>query len=66
MEIECHNCQKKFEAHQDERGECPYCGTRYDWVWEGEIWSADEHCFAVFDSESEDVKKHFLIVRDWI
>lgn len=66
VDIECHGCQKEFEAEWDVRGKCPYCANKYDWVWEGGLWSEEETCIPIFESESEAVKKSFLISRDWI
>lgn len=63
---ECHNCANDFEAEQDVRGECPHCHTRYDWHWEGGVWSEEETCCIMFDTEPEEVKRLFLSTRDWI
>jgi hypothetical protein len=48
------------------RGKCPHCENKYDWAWDGEIWSDTETCLPIFESESEGVKNSFLLVRDWV
>jgi Zn finger protein HypA/HybF involved in hydrogenase expression len=66
VDIECHKCKKEFEAEWDVRGKCPHCKNKYDWAWDGEIWSDTEICLPIFESESEGVKNSFLLVRDWV
>lgn len=33
---------------------------------DGELWSDYETCLPIFESESESIKKHFLMERDYI
>lgn len=66
VDIECHNCKKEFIAEQDVQGKCPHCNTKYDWYWDGEVWSETETCCPLFETADESVKKAFLITRDWI
>lgn len=66
IEVECHKCKKEFIAEQDEEGYCPYCNNKYDWFLDGELWSDTESCCIIFETESEEIKKHFLISRNWI
>lgn len=65
-DIECHRCKKEFESEWNVRGECPYCGNRYEWAWEGELWSDTETCIVVFASEPECIKKAFLLETEWL
>ena len=66
IDINRHKCKKNIEAEWEVRGICPYCENKYDWAWDGELWSDYETCLPIFGSESESIKKHFLMERDYI
>lgn len=66
VDIECHKCKKEFESVCDVRGKCPHCENKYDWVLDGELCNDTETYVPIFESESEDVKNSFLLVRDWV
>lgn len=66
VEIECHRCNHEFIAEWEIRGSCPNCGNKYDWAWDGELWSKGESCIAIFESQSKTIKEAYLLRRDWV
>ena len=66
MLIDCHNCQREFQAEYNSYGHCPLCKTNYDSCWqsyEDEEGLIQDDIMYIFETESAAVIKSFLGVE---